>query len=253
MKLFAVGLLLLGLIIFVFCFSFYQPIRRSEPFFIPRPQGNCATKADFDFWIYPGDSQLTFCRKGQAEYSIQGLRRVHNLKVDLIVLGSTGSASGNSTPYRIYENVPARLSKPDDAWGERLLLKGTSASDSPIDMNVIINYMPKDEDLWGRGAKVIISGEIQFPQKISDDKYVDREVPFREETPIRFAVLAEKEKYEAAYGQQQQEKQKVDLYNSRFKTFYDITKLFGFLCSLGLVGIAGWVFFRSKRKKPKNL
>ncbi len=249
MKLLALGLLSLGLFVFIFCFEFYRAAWHSDPFLRFRPQGNFAAMPDYDYWVYPGDQGLEFYNKIEGENSIQGLRSVDDLHVDIVVLGLTGVDAATLSPYRVYENVKVRLLKPNDGWTDRMLLKGTDVSEGSINVDFKVQSMPKDEDLWGRDAKLVTTGHVSFPHKINNEEFAARDTSLREETPFRFASRTEKERYEAAYKEYQQEKDKVDAYNKRAGTIYRITKRLGFLTSALLIGSALWIFVRSTRQR----
>jgi hypothetical protein len=248
MKLLALGLLSLGLVLFAFCVWGSRESPRSGPSFRVRPQGIHASQPENDYWVYPGAQGLEFYNKIKGENSLKGLRSLDDLRVDMIVLGPTGVAADTLSPYRVYENVQFRSLKPNDSWSNDLSLKGTDVSEASIDVDVKVESMPKDEDLWGRDAKLVTSGRVSFPHEINNHEYIDRNIPFREEIPFRFASRAEKEKYEAAYKEYQQESKKVDDYNERIKTNYDTAKLLSLFASI-LIGSALWIFIRSMRQK----
>lgn len=255
MKLVALALFLLGLIVFVFFFSFYRDVSNWalpawRPFIVPKPSGNSTAQPGFDYWIYPGDQNLHFYHKIKNETSLEGMRSVENLKIDVIVFGPTGTLGNPSppAPFRVYENIPASLLKPNDRWSEKVKLKKDDAQDS-INVDVKIEAMPKDEDLWGRDARLVVSGKLTFPQKASDKEYVEKTLPLREETPFRFAARAEKEKYEAANQKYQQEKVKADAYNARTATISRVVQTIGFLASALLVIGGVLIFIRSGRRK----
>src|SRR5689334_12497642 len=110
MKLLAIGFLLLGLVISVFCFFYnYSWLGHQEPFFKIRPRGNYKADPNYDFWIYPGDTNRIFEKVRKSEYdSIEGLAYLLDPKVDIIVLQPTGTAAENSSPFRVYENIPIK-------------------------------------------------------------------------------------------------------------------------------------------------
>jgi hypothetical protein len=249
MKLLALGLLSLGLVSFAFSVWGIRESRRSGPSFRVRPQGIYASRPDNDYWVYPGEQGLEFANKIKDENSLKGLRSLDDLRVDMIVLGPTGGAADTLSPYRAYENVPFRLLKPNDSWSGSQLLKGTDVSEGSVNADVKVESMPKDEDLWGRDAKLVTSGRVSFPHKINNYEYIDRNISFREEIPFRFASRVEKEKYEAAYKEHQQEWEKVDDYNSRASANYSAAKLLSRTASLILIGSALWVFVRSMRQR----
>jgi hypothetical protein len=249
MKLLALGLLSLGLVLFAFCVWGIRESRRSGPSFRVRPQGIYASQPDKDYWVYPGEQGLEFYNKIKGENSVKGLRSFDDLHVDVIVLGPTGVAADTLSPYRVYENVQFRLLKPNDSWSGSQSLKGTDVSEASINVDVKVESMPKDEDLWGRDVKLVTSGRVSFPHKINDYEYIDRNIAFREEIPFRFASRAEKEKYEAAYKEYQQEWKKVDDYNERARANYVASKLLSLTASVILIGSALWVFVRSMRQR----
>lgn len=262
MKLTAWGLLLCGLAIFAFSFSYdYSWLARSNPYFLPRPKGNSIVNPNADYWVYPGDTDLNFYKKREPEFSsIQGLARLTNPKIDIIVLGPTGAIADNSTTFRTYENIPTKSSKPDDSWGDKILSKGNiTVSKAKIDLEIVIKALPKDEDLWGRNAKAVITGRYMYPTTTGDKtasgdkKFTEISTPdFREEITFRFASRAEQEKYESARRQYEQNQTKVDSYNRRVGWFYFFSRLVGFVIGIGLIGIAVWLFIRSKRQKLKT-
>jgi hypothetical protein len=249
-KLLALGLLSLGLVLIAFGVWENRESPQPRPSFHTRSLGLRSSEPDSDYWSYPSEQGLEFYYKLKGENSVKGQRSFDDLHVDVIVLGQTGTPADDTvSPYRVYKDVKYRLLKPNDSWSGSQSLKGTDVSEASIELDVKVEAMPKDEDLWGRDAKLVASGRVSFPHKISNDEYIDRNTTFREEIPFRFANRAEKEKYEAGYKEYQQQLKEVDDYNKRTRANYVAGKLLSLAAGLLLIGTAVWLFIRSRRVK----
>ncbi|MBI4763948.1 MAG: hypothetical protein HY787_05010 [Deltaproteobacteria bacterium] len=253
MKRLAIGLLVLGLFLSIFCFWLYRPSWRPDPFLDFRPTGNAYANPDFDYWVFPGDKNLHFYNQVKGEKSIKGFRSIHNLQVDVIVLGRTGESADRRPPYRIYNNLLVRPVNPSNKWSDRIELKRADVSEGSIKVDIEVESLPDDQDLWGRDARLLLSADIEFPQKVGDKGYIDRKVSYRGETRFRFAGLAEKGRYDIRFNDYRKKKAETDAYNNRARKFHRVTKTLGGLT--GLVLIAGAVIFwlRANPRKTGGL
>ena len=246
--------MVLGLSLFVFCSWVYRPSWRPDPFLQFRPTGNAYdNKLDFDYWVFPGDRGLHFYNKVKGEESLKGLRSVNDLRADIIVLGRTGVPENRPLPYRIYNNLSVRLLNPSDKWSDRIELKRADVSQGSINVNVEVESLPDDQDLWGREAKLLISARIEFPQKVSDKGYSDRQTTYREESRFRFANRAEKAKYDVVFKEYQQKKAEADAYSDRARKIYRFTKTLGYLVAIVLFAGAVLLWLRLRPRKTGGL
>lgn len=209
---------------------------------------------------FPGaEAEIPVSLSDLPVHSVQGMRQVDDLRVDLVVLAadpgqdhkevSDGKTITTPRAEEIvgrYESLETMLIGGSDSWSGTIKLKSSpgerEASLKPLDLRV---QLPRDVSLYGARVYAHVTGKVSYPTFVGGAEFQRDSATFDKKVDFTFASLQDKETLERKNQEYEVARQAYDGDLERDTVVRIIFAVLGLAVGVGVLVLV----FRSLRRR----